>query len=101
EVTSHFTVSGAQLVLGGATRRSNRLAGQGNGHVEIAPDAFKQDEGPRHTGGRWLLAVYFWLSGGGLAFAFFQPNPTRAVLGMAHALGVFGLLLTGNWLLLV
>jgi hypothetical protein len=105
KVTSHFTVSGAQLILREATDRSKKpakeeaQAGKNNVKVEIAPDAFKQNEEPKRFGGRFLLAVYFLFSFGGLFFAFVQPNAARGLLGMGHSLGVFGLLLAGNWLL--
>src|SRR5262249_9430980 len=106
EVSRHITVSGAQLVSGGATdhlkipEKAEARAGKAEVIVDIAPDAFQQEEGPKRIGGRCLLAVYFLLSVGGLTFAFVQLRVARALLGMAYSLGVFGLLLAGNWLLL-
>jgi hypothetical protein len=106
EVTSRITMSGAQLVWGGATdhsERPERVDAQPGGpevKVEIAPDAFKQQRNPNWIAGRCLLATYGFLLIACLLFALVRPGPRRALAGLLCCLILLALLLSGSWLLL-
>jgi hypothetical protein len=106
EVTSRITMSGAQLVSGGATDRSERperVNAQPGGpevKVEIAADAFKQQPNPNWITGRCLLAAYGFLLIACLSFALVRLGPRRALAGLLCCLILLALLLSGSWLLL-
>jgi hypothetical protein len=106
EVTSRSTVSGAQLVWGGATDRSERpervdaQPGAPDVKVEIAPDAIKRNADPKEVAARWLLGAYGLLLSACLSFALVRPGLRRASVGLRCSLILLALLLSGSWLLL-
>jgi hypothetical protein len=106
EVTNRITMSGAELVWGGATDRSERperldaKPGVPAVKVEIAPDTFKQKPDPKRIAGRWLLAAYGLLLMACFSFALVRPGFRRAWAGLLSSLILLALLLSGSWLLL-
>jgi hypothetical protein len=106
EITSRITMSGAELVWGGATDRSERPKrvsappGAPGPEVVIAPDAIKRKSDSKWIAGRWLLAVYGLLLIACLSFAWVQPGVRRALAGLLCSLIILALLLSGSWLLL-
>jgi hypothetical protein len=106
EVTSQISVSGAQLVYGGATDRSVKAEKEipqpedPKVKVEIAPDAFKQDLKPKEIVAKCLLAFYGSFLLVVLSFALIRPGVIRALLGTTYSVVVLASLLGGSWILL-
>lgn len=106
EVTSRITMSGAELVCGGATDRTERpertdpQPDDPDVRIQIAPDAIKQVPNPKEIAGRCLLACYSLLLLVCLAFVAVRPGIRRAWAGTCCSLILLVLLLAGNWLLL-